>query len=585
MAKRLISVPLLKKVFDVNGWECKKDSDISYSFSKRRMETIFVFAESDKPNFVNANVLLTMLSGDIKNTLINAAQSVAHGIDIYIDRGKAADDHICNLYKAISDINEFFGGSKLHPELMPGRTMPDSAGWQGSFYANKQSESQYHLKGRRLPCVRLAEIVMSPKQQLDNTKSIAYTAGVIGRGLPQFFIYNGANYITSEIDVQNALIKNLMNRINSANKNELKSMYDFLKKSLNAIIEAGGTVGFDRRQLVDEMLFDYDKKDPVQYELCNGYLVDIAVYKSEMDKVDFTLSEIAASTSLPSSSVTISQITNTISNPGYETSELADIIKTDPVIAADVLKLAKSSYYARNAKIDGIETAIIRLGSNVLHCIAIAATMKKQHTNCRYFDYDRYWQESRARSIAARHYITRLLAKDSSGYSRDEIEIIDNAFTAGLLAKIGKLIYATVWPDDYSVICRLALDDSSGLKLKVYEKLVFGQDHNALAEEVLKRWGFSPNICKAVRKQDSDKDENQNDQLSVISALQYIPRILDVVIESLDGQAAQSSAATTEQEPDQSLGQEQSQHVIMPEWIETELEKIQQEYHELTEIF
>ena len=72
----------------------------------------------------------------------------------------------------------------------------------------------------------------------------------------------------------------------------------------------------------------------------------------------------------------------------------------------------------------------------------------------------------------------------------------NDAFTAGLLHDIGKLLFASVEGPKYDELVRLHGD--CGRKLRRAEQMVFGVDHPTLGARLLSRWGLPENIVSTV---------------------------------------------------------------------------------------
>ncbi len=455
-------------------------------------------------------------------------------------------------------------------------------------------------KRRGMPCVRLSNIVLDAKAYRKKGKSLPYIAGFILTGLKEFVVNNISTIIDDTLDVREAVVDSILKKLlaekkiadNAANDeasqdnfmlepkiridhDRISEILTRIKEYANIICRKGGSVKFEHDQLVSIMLSDFNPSDKLHFELCKSYLIDKVVEKRGAEISVPIIDEINTHEDLPSSFEVVSQIISKISSPGYEIKELVEIVKTDPALAAKLIKLANSSIFGRTTKTSSLDNAIIYLGKNILRCTAVAIALKPQEYLCEHFDYENFWAQARARSIAAKYSVTKKLGKTDNKYTASESERISRAFTAGLLAKLGTLVYASIWHNDYSVINVLACGNNT--MLKRFEKFRFELDHNNLTAELMKSWGFDEDICMAVRLQD-DKEQSGlyiDEEYEVLSALVNSPRFIPVILESVKsglipsaGSGPAEKAAT--QYPD-----------IPPE----DLEYMVAEYNDLVEIF
>ncbi len=170
---------------------------------------------------------------------------------------------------------------------------------------------------------------------------------------------------------------------------------------------------------------------------------------------------------------------------------IAVTIESDPALAARVLKLVNSPIAGTSRRIGSISSAVVLLGLRTLKNLALGISLISNNRagRCEDFDFDGFWRESIARAVAARHLAARL-----GGLQSDE------AFTVGLLGKVGQLALAIGYPDQYAqVLARVRADDSADLA--EVERQVFGADHKELSAEMMGSWYVPEALCDIVRGQ------------------------------------------------------------------------------------
>ncbi|MGQ9648954.1 MAG: HDOD domain-containing protein [Phycisphaerae bacterium] len=170
---------------------------------------------------------------------------------------------------------------------------------------------------------------------------------------------------------------------------------------------------------------------------------------------------------------------------------IAATIESDPALAARVLKLVNSPIAGTSRRIGSVSRAVVLLGLRTLRHLALSVSLISNNRTgrCENFNFTRFWRESVARAVSAQHLFARL-----GGLPTDE------AFTVGLLGKIGQLALAVGCPDQYAQA--LAQADSAPALLEI-ERNMFGTDHNELSADMMSGWHVPDALCEIVRKQDA----------------------------------------------------------------------------------
>ena len=167
--------------------------------------------------------------------------------------------------------------------------------------------------------------------------------------------------------------------------------------------------------------------------------------------------------------------------------ELANIISSDPALAAKILMVANSSFYKMPRKIDSISKALAILGTNTLKNIALSFVIAKElrGTSEGRFDFDFFWRRALTAAVSADILSPFISAKN------------EDLFVTALLQDIGIVIMYLCRANDYLKV----LDEkrASLLAIEEAEKKVFGFDHQELGSEVLKKWGIPDTIYEPIR--------------------------------------------------------------------------------------
>lgn len=169
-------------------------------------------------------------------------------------------------------------------------------------------------------------------------------------------------------------------------------------------------------------------------------------------------------------------------------SEIADIISTDPVLSAKVLKLVNSAYYGCRHSFSSITQAVIYLGANTVKNLALTLTVQQvlgtQLKNKTGLDSVAFWHNSLlCASLAGQ------LAEKTNSASRED------AYLAGLLLNIGKLVLSVTFPEKYSELTDSATTDS---EIAVREVGAFGIHHGELGAWMVGKWHLSSLLADAI---------------------------------------------------------------------------------------
>jgi putative nucleotidyltransferase with HDIG domain len=168
-------------------------------------------------------------------------------------------------------------------------------------------------------------------------------------------------------------------------------------------------------------------------------------------------------------------------------SHIEKVIKYDPGLTANILKLVNSAYFGIPLKVSSVKQAITLLGwkrlIQLVMTLCMSTLMKKPVPG-----YDlpqgELWRHSIAVSIAAENIVKALKIPDA-----------DEVFTAALLHDVGKLILGAFIKDDLRNIERMV---SKGITFDVAEHIVLGTDHAEVGAQILKEWSFPEELVSAV---------------------------------------------------------------------------------------
>ena len=182
-----------------------------------------------------------------------------------------------------------------------------------------------------------------------------------------------------------------------------------------------------------------------------------------------------------------SRVVQVAEDERFSAYDLAAIIATDTAMTAKILRLANSAYYGFPRRIATVRDAVVLIGFRAVRATALAAAVVDLFPDKggSRFSADLFW----AHSVACTS-VAEALAKDGAGVRPDE------AFTAGILHDVGRLVLAQYAQDSFNQSLDRALQQ--GVPLESAEIAVLGYDHAEVGAGLTHRWNFPTKICAAI---------------------------------------------------------------------------------------
>jgi diguanylate cyclase (GGDEF)-like protein len=188
--------------------------------------------------------------------------------------------------------------------------------------------------------------------------------------------------------------------------------------------------------------------------------------------------EFKAHGKLPSPRGVALQIIKLANNENTTTQQISNLISKDPALAGRIVKAANLLVQNAARPIASISDAVTVLGLKSVRQLALSLSLVADFRSgmCKGFDYQRFWAHSACSAITAQKIVTQLRAG-----------VADEAFLLGLLAQIGRLAMATIFPQNYSQVLEKS---ASTHNLDELETEAFGISHNQLTALMLADWGL-----------------------------------------------------------------------------------------------
>jgi putative nucleotidyltransferase with HDIG domain len=182
-------------------------------------------------------------------------------------------------------------------------------------------------------------------------------------------------------------------------------------------------------------------------------------------------------------------VTRLVNQSNTSAKQVANALSTDQVLTARVLRMANSAFYGAPRRISTLTDAIVLLGMRSIRDIAMSVSCQDM------LDREVYgygirrgdlWKHSSCCGFAA-----QALARKA------KYQIAEEAFVAGLLHDIGKVIISHMLADEFVEIMRLACEN--GVPFLDAERDILGFEHAEIGARMAERWNLPPQLVTTIR--------------------------------------------------------------------------------------
>lgn len=203
------------------------------------------------------------------------------------------------------------------------------------------------------------------------------------------------------------------------------------------------------------------------------------------DIPDKIMMEVSTFPSMPRAGFKLRLLLNKVDVP---LTEIEKILRHDPGLATNVLRLANSAFFGLSTKVGSLKQAVMLLGVKRFAQIAVSASMSKtmgKAVEGYKLSPGELWLHSIAVSNTA-----EAIAKNRN------ITETDDVFTPALVHDMGKLVLGKFVKEELQKIERIT---ANAVPLDVAEHMVLGTDHAEIGALILAKWSFPIEIINAVR--------------------------------------------------------------------------------------
>ena len=201
--------------------------------------------------------------------------------------------------------------------------------------------------------------------------------------------------------------------------------------------------------------------------------------------------EVVARKNLPTIPIVLAKILQLVDAENSSGRDLIAVIEHDQALTGKMLRLANSAFFGQSRKVATIPRAVVLLGFSTVRNLALGVKVwDALGSGIAKTRLEELWAHAVAVAAAGRSLATRIGGGDP-----------DEAFTAGLLHDVGRLVLAMRFRDDY---WKAVGGAHEGDDLETRERELVGVDHAEVGAWILEAWSLPPGIIEAVRAHHGD---------------------------------------------------------------------------------
>ncbi len=192
---------------------------------------------------------------------------------------------------------------------------------------------------------------------------------------------------------------------------------------------------------------------------------------------------------LPSPPNLYFKIVAELQSPDSSIDTIGSLVKQDPMLSAKLLQVVNSAVFGLQLQVGNATEAVLYLGMETTKALVLLAHTFSYFDKVRAADFsvEKLWKHA----VATGKFAEQIARAEGS-----DTEMVGEAFTAGMLHDIGKLLLAANLPEVFKEALGKARQDQ--IPLCEAESVVFGTTHGELGACLLGIWGLPMPIVEAV---------------------------------------------------------------------------------------
>ena len=194
--------------------------------------------------------------------------------------------------------------------------------------------------------------------------------------------------------------------------------------------------------------------------------------------------KLRASRSLPSLPAVAIDLIRLCRDQDVDLGKIAARLEQDPALAARLLRVANSAFYAGSGEVKTLKRAVSMLGANSVMTLGLSFSLVATVRGQRGVDHDAFWRRALLSGITARCLARR------AGHDPDEF------FVGALFQDLGMLVICAAFPAEYAELASECGGDHARLERRETERLGFS--HPEAGALLAEDWKLPGHIAVGV---------------------------------------------------------------------------------------
>lgn len=192
---------------------------------------------------------------------------------------------------------------------------------------------------------------------------------------------------------------------------------------------------------------------------------------------------------IPSLPSIVMEVNSMLQDVNTSMKVLSQTIEKDQAMVPKLFKLVNSAFFGLNSKIKNVSQAVSILGFNTVRNAIVSISIIDAFSiklGVASFDIKNFWTHSISVAVTSKYLARQLSFKDP-----------DEAFTAGLLHDIGKIILARYFNDFFENVLITTINEK--IPFVEAERKVMNITHSDIGAELAKKWLLAPSFIDVIR--------------------------------------------------------------------------------------
>ncbi|HEQ71529.1 MAG TPA: HDOD domain-containing protein [Spirochaetia bacterium] len=191
---------------------------------------------------------------------------------------------------------------------------------------------------------------------------------------------------------------------------------------------------------------------------------------------------------MPQFPESVIRLNKNLQDPNADFGSVAAIIKTDPSLTTEVIRIANSPIYMLPRKVSDVLTAVKMIGLKGVKNLVLSHGVTQV--------FSKLYRKEKINAVMDHSYKVALYCSQIAKTKRMD-PILEDIYVAALLHDFGKIITSSLQPklvDRLNTVCR-----EKGIPITTLEDLTEGYNHAIIGAQLAEKWNFPEKFVQAIR--------------------------------------------------------------------------------------